>query len=198
MQLNSLCMCAASFQLYIHVYADIGQNYLVNKAKMFYQSFYEYVRQVMVFKWMLICMIQVMNIFSPANLVHIIWCNITLNETLLHPMLTCTFHSPVRAVTSGLWHKGSHRQGCEIRALTIRGCDIRALFDSGLLCQGLMIFLLNCFFPVAFRRRKYRWAWPQGSLLSLLYKKYLWIKYSSIQLTFNKGKEMCITMHVTK
>lgn len=111
MQLNSLCMCAASFQLYIHVYADIGQNYFVNKAKMFYQSFYEYVRQVMVFKWMLICMIQVMNIFSPANLVHIILCNITLNETLLHPMLTCTFHSPVRAVTSGLWHKGSHHQG---------------------------------------------------------------------------------------
>lgn len=135
MQLNSLCMCAASFQLYIHVYADIGQNYLVNKAKMFYQSFYEYVRQVMVFKWMLICMIQVMNIFSPANLVHIIWYNITLNETLLHPMLTCTFRSPVRAVTSGLspsglWHQSCHRQGC----------DIRALFDSGLLCQGLMIF----------------------------------------------------------
>lgn len=120
MQLNSLCMCAASFQLYIHVYADIGQNYLVNKAKMFYPSFYESVRQVMVFKWMLICMIQVMNIFSPANLVHIIWCNIILNETLLHPMLTCTFRSPVRAVTSGLWHKGSHRQGCNIRALTVR------------------------------------------------------------------------------
>lgn len=146
MQLNSLCMCAASFQLNIHVYADIGQNYLVNKAKMFYQSFYEYVRQVMVFKWMLICMIQVMNIISPANLVHIIWCNITLNETLLHPMLTWTFHSPVRAVTSGLWHKGSHRQGCEIRALTVRGCDIRALFDSGLLCQGLMIFFIKLFF----------------------------------------------------
>lgn len=141
MQLNSLCMCAASFQLYIHVYADIGQNYLVNKAKMFYQSFYEYVRQVMVFKWMLICMIQVMNIFSPANLVHIIWCNITLNETLLHPMLTCTFRSPVRAVTSGLspsglWHQSCHPQGC----------DIRALFDSGLLCQGLMIFFIKLFF----------------------------------------------------
>lgn len=113
---------------------------------MFYPSFYESVRKVMVFKWMLICMIQVMNIFSPANLVHIIWCNITLNETLLHPMLTCTFHSPVRAVTSGLWHKGSHRQGCEIRALTVRGCDIRALFDSGLLCQGLMIFFIKLFF----------------------------------------------------
>lgn len=141
MQLNSLCMCAASFQLYIHVYADIGQNYLVNKAKMFYPSFYEYVRQVMVFKWMLICMIQVMNIFSPANLVHIIWCNITLNETLLHPMLTCTFRSPVRAVTSGLspsglWHQSCHPQGC----------DIRALFDSGLLCQGLMIFFIKLFF----------------------------------------------------
>lgn len=141
MQLNSLCMCAASFQLYIHVYADIGQNYLVNKAKMFYPSFYESVRQVMVFKWMLICMIQVMNIFSPANLVHIIWCNITLNETLLHPMLTCTFRSPVRAVTSGLspsglWHQSCHPQGC----------DIRALFDSGLLCQGLMIFFIKLFF----------------------------------------------------
>lgn len=141
MQLNSLCMCAASFQLYIHVYADIGQNYLVNKAKMFYPSFYESVRQVMVFKWMLICMIQVMKIFSPANLVHIIWCNITLNETLLHPMLTCTFRSPVRAVTSelspsGLWHQSCHPQGC----------DIRALFDSGLLCQGLMIFFIKLFF----------------------------------------------------
>lgn len=141
MQLNSLCMCAATFQLYIHIYADIDQNYLVNKAKMFYQSFYESVRQVMVFKWMLICMIQVMNIISPANLVHIIWCNITLNETLLHPMLTCTFRSPVRAVTSGLspsglWHQSCHPQGC----------DIRALFDSGLLCQGLMIFFIKLFF----------------------------------------------------
>lgn len=141
MQLNSLCMCAASFQLYIHVYADIGQNYLVNKAKMFCPSFYESVRQVMVFKWMLNCMIQVMKIFSPANLVHIIWCNITLNETLLHPMLTCTFRSPVRAVTSGLspsglWHQSCHPQGC----------DIRALFDSGLLCQGLMIFFIKLFF----------------------------------------------------
>lgn len=141
MQLNSLCMCAASCQLYIHVYADIGQYYLVNKAKMFYPSFYESVRQVMVFKWMLICMIQVMNIISPANLVHIIWCNIILNETLLHPMLTCTFRSPVRAVTSGLspsglWHQSCHPQGC----------DIRALFDSGLLCQGLMIFFIKLFF----------------------------------------------------
>lgn len=115
-------VCCKLSIIYIHVYADIGQNYLVNKAKMFYPSFYESVRQVMVFKWMLNCMIQVMKIFSPANLVHIIWCNITLNETLLHPMLTCTFHSPVRAVTSGaltvravtselsptgLWHQGS-------------------------------------------------------------------------------------------
>lgn len=198
MQLNSLCMCAASFQLYIHVYADIGQNYLVNKAKMFYQSFYESVRQVMVFKWMLICMIQVMNIISPANLVHIIWCNITLNETLLHPMLTCTFHSPVRAVTSGLWHKGSHRQGCEIRAVTHRAVTSGLSLTLVCYARDWWFFLLNCFFPVAFRRRKYRWAGPQGSLLSLLCKKYLWIKYSSIQLTFNKGKEMCITMHVTK
>lgn len=98
-------------------------------------------------------------------------------------VLTCTFRSPVRAVTSGLspsglWHQGSLWLVCYAR--------------------DWWFFLLNCFFPVAFRRRKYRWAWPQGSLLSLLCKKYLWIKYSSILLTFNKGKEMCITMHVTK
>lgn len=56
-------------------------------------------------------------------------------------VLTCTFRSPVRAVTSGLspsglWHQSCHRQGC----------DIRALFDSGLLCQGLMIFFIKLFF----------------------------------------------------
>lgn len=43
-------VCCKLSIIYIHVYADIGQNYLVNKAKMFYPSFYESVRQVMVFK----------------------------------------------------------------------------------------------------------------------------------------------------
>lgn len=37
-------------------------------------------------------------------------------------VLTCTFRSPVRAVTSGLspsglWHQSCHPQGCDIRAL---------------------------------------------------------------------------------
>lgn len=86
----------------------------------------------------------------PWHLVHIIWCDIipVLIETLLHPMLTCTFH--LLALPSGLWQQGSHSQGCDIRALfTVRavtsGLSLSGAVTSGLsLLSGLWVQGLRC------------------------------------------------------
>lgn len=102
----------------------------------------------------------------PWHLVHIIWCDIipVLIETLLHPMLTCTFH--LLALPSGLWQQGSHSQGCDIRALiTVRavssGPSLSGLWHQGFHYLSCDIRVLTV--RVVTSRLSLLGLWQQGS-----------------------------------